>query len=106
MKRDISADVLMMQQNRRQDDRQRPEPDGHNRQLYSRMNDDTREMPRVLSHEHARELIREQTHTLLPPDEANALADHLVECDSCFKYAQDIAHEERQSGKHNAVGHP
>ncbi|GEM_PF-2225829 len=57
----------------------------------------------TISHSRARELIQEQTRRLLPPQEANALADHLLVCDRCFRYAQDIAHQERQSGKHSAV---
>ena len=57
----------------------------------------------TIDHARARELILEQTHRLLPASEANALADHLLECDRCFRYAQDVAHQERQSGKHNAI---
>jgi hypothetical protein len=57
----------------------------------------------TIDHERARELIQEQTRRLLPPQEANALADHLLVCDRCFRYAQDVAHQERQSGKHSAV---
>lgn len=57
----------------------------------------------AIDHERARELIQEQTRRLLPPQEANALADHLLVCDRCFRYAQDVAHQERQSGKHSAV---
>src|SRR5215472_5411508 len=57
----------------------------------------------AIDHDRAHELINEQTRRLLPPQEANALADHLLVCDRCFRYAQDIAHQERQSGKHNAV---
>ena|SRR5215469_1746973 len=56
-----------------------------------------------IGHDRARELINEQTRRLLPPQEANALADHLLVCDRCFRYAQDIAHQERQSGKHSAI---
>jgi hypothetical protein len=63
-----------------------------------------RELPAsTIDHERARELIQEQTRRLLPPQEANALADHLLVCDRCFRYAQDVAHQERQSGKHSAV---
>jgi hypothetical protein len=57
----------------------------------------------TIDHERARELIQEQTRRLLPPQEANALADHLLVCDRCYRYAQDVAHQERQSGKHSAV---
>jgi hypothetical protein len=64
----------------------------------------SRELPAsTIDHERARELIQEQTRRLLPPQEANALADHLLICDRCFRYAQDVAHQERQSGKHSAV---
>jgi hypothetical protein len=63
-----------------------------------------RELPSsAIDHERAHELIQEQTRRLLPPQEANALADHLLVCDRCFRYAQDVAHQERQSGKHSAV---
>ena len=57
----------------------------------------------AIDHDLARRLILEQTEHLLPPVEANALADHLLECDRCFRFAQDVAHHERQSGKHPAV---
>ncbi|MGH2514597.1 MAG: hypothetical protein ACRDHP_02995 [Ktedonobacterales bacterium] len=59
--------------------------------------------PATIDHARARELILEQSQRLLPASEANALADHLLVCDRCFRYAQDVAHQERQSGKHNAV---
>lgn len=49
-----------------------------------------------ISHDRARELILEQSRRLLPPSEANALADHLVECDRCFRFAQDVAELERK----------
>jgi hypothetical protein len=49
-----------------------------------------------IGHDRARELILEQTRRLLPPSEANALADHLVECDRCFRFAQDVAELERK----------
>ena len=51
----------------------------------------------MISHERARELVVEQTRRLLPPQDANSLADR------CFRYAQDVAHQERQSGKHSAM---
>ena len=57
----------------------------------------------VLDHERAQQLIMEQAQTLLPPNVANALADHLLTCDRCFRFAQDVAHQERQSGKHKAA---
>lgn len=49
-----------------------------------------------IGHDRARELILEQARRLLPPSEANALADHLVECDRCFRFAQDVAELERK----------
>lgn len=49
-----------------------------------------------IDHERARRLIREQTQRLLPPADANALADHLLTCDSCYRYAQDEAARERK----------
>lgn len=57
----------------------------------------------ILDHERAQQLIMEQAQALLPPNVANALADHLLTCDRCFRFAQDMAHQERQSGKHKAV---
>lgn len=50
----------------------------------------------TVDHEYARLLIEEQTRRQLPPAEANALADHLLICDRCFRYAQDVAARERQ----------
>jgi len=49
-----------------------------------------------IGHARARELILEQARRLLPPSEANALAGHLVECDRCFRFAQDAAELERR----------
>jgi hypothetical protein len=49
-----------------------------------------------VTHERARQLILEQAHRLLPPAEANALADHLVVCDPCYRFAQDAAAKERR----------
>ena len=49
-----------------------------------------------IDHERARRLIREQTRRLLPAAHANALADHLLTCDSCYRYAQDEAARERK----------
>lgn len=59
----------------------------------------------TLTHERAQQLIVEQAQSLLPPTVANALADHLLTCDRCFRFAQDVAHQERQSGKHKAAPH-
>lgn len=50
----------------------------------------------AIDHERARQLLLQQTRELLPPSEANALADHLLECDSCFRYAQEVADRERK----------
>jgi hypothetical protein len=49
-----------------------------------------------VTHERARQLILEQAHRLLPPAEANALADHLLICDPCYRFAQDAAARERR----------
>ncbi|HEX6817747.1 MAG TPA: hypothetical protein VF120_05180 [Ktedonobacterales bacterium] len=49
-----------------------------------------------IDHARARRLIREQTQRLLPAADANALADHLLACDSCYKFAQDEAARERK----------
>ena len=49
-----------------------------------------------IEHERARWLIRQQTQRLLPASDANALADHLLACDSCYRYAQDLAALERK----------
>jgi hypothetical protein len=49
-----------------------------------------------ISHERARQLILEQTERLLPPADANALADHLFICDPCYRFAQDVAARERK----------
>lgn len=50
-----------------------------------------------LTHERARELIVAQTTQLLPPAEANALADHLLICDDCYRFAQDVAAQRRNA---------
>ncbi|HUY76638.1 MAG TPA: hypothetical protein VMV29_07685 [Ktedonobacterales bacterium] len=50
-----------------------------------------------LTHERARELIVAQTTQLLPPAEANALADHLLICDACYRFAQDVAAQRRNA---------
>ncbi len=50
----------------------------------------------AIDHERARALILEQTRRLLPPPDANALADHLIACDRCFRFAQDVAAQERE----------
>ena len=44
-----------------------------------------------LTHERARELLLRQSGELLPAAEANALADHLLTCDECYRFAQDVA---------------
>ena len=44
-----------------------------------------------MTHERARDLIQRQQDTLLPPSEANALANHLLDCDACYRFAQDLA---------------
>jgi hypothetical protein len=49
-----------------------------------------------VTHERARQLILEQTQRLLPAAEANALADHLLTCDPCYRFAQDTAAKERR----------
>ena len=49
-----------------------------------------------IDHQRARWLIRQQTQRLLPASDANALADHLLACDTCYKYAQDLAAQERK----------
>ena len=48
-----------------------------------------------ISHERARQLIRDNAHGLLPPKEANELADHLLTCDGCFHFAGEIARSAR-----------
>ncbi len=50
-----------------------------------------------LTHERARELIVVQTTGLLPPADANALADHLLTCDDCYRFAQDVAAQRRNA---------
>lgn len=99
MKRDDFADVLVAHE------------DPHHTTFEQHLNSDEAEDaggelpagPTIIDHARARELILEQTQRLLPATEANALADHLLECDRCFRFAQDVAHQERQSGKHNAI---
>jgi hypothetical protein len=48
-----------------------------------------------LDHERARQLLLAQLDTLLPPAEANALSAHLLTCDACYRFAQDIAAQRR-----------
>lgn len=99
MKRDESADVLVAHGNPgRMAFERRVEPAGP----YEG-GDEVEGGPLAIGHARARALILEQTQHLLPPAEANALADHLLACDRCFRFAQDVAHQERQSGKHSAV---
>ena len=50
-----------------------------------------------LTHERARDLISAQTVGLLPAAEANALADHLLVCDACYRFAQDVAAQRRNT---------
>ena len=99
MKRDDFADVLVAHEDPRRTAFERhPEPESP-----GTGDGEMPAGPMTIDHARARELILEQTQRLLPASEANALADHLLECDRCFRYAQDVAHQERQSGKHNAV---
>jgi len=49
----------------------------------------------ALDHGRARELLLAQRDTLLPPEEANALSAHLIACDSCYRFAQDLAAGQR-----------
>ncbi len=49
-----------------------------------------------IAHARARHLIVEQANRLLPPADANALADHLLVCDPCYRFAQDEAAKERK----------
>lgn len=99
MKRDDLADVLVTHEDSRRmvvERREDPAPSTEGGESVA-------SGPLPIDHARARELIVEQTQRLLPASEANALADHLLECDRCFRFAQDVAHQERQSGKHNAV---
>ena len=52
--------------------------------------------PDDIDHERARKLILEQSERLLPAPDANALADHLLVCDRCYRFAQEVAARERQ----------
>lgn len=45
----------------------------------------------ALDHDRARELLIAQSDGLLPAAEANALSAHLLTCDSCYRFAQDLA---------------
>lgn len=44
-----------------------------------------------LTHARACALLLKQQDSLLPPADANALAAHLLDCDACYRYAQEIA---------------
>lgn len=100
MKRDDFADVLVAHV--RHDDSRRTTFERH-MDTEEPGDSQTPAARATIDHARARALILEQTQRLLPASEANALADHLLECDRCFRYAQDVAHQERQSGKHNAI---
>jgi hypothetical protein len=58
-----------------------------------------------IDHERARQLILEQNEHLLAAPDANALAEHLLVCDRCYRFAQEVAARERRrmSGE---VKHP
>ena len=101
MKRDPLSDMLLLYEGSPSDNTFR-----HSRQEEDAdlLPDEEVEAPAAeIDHALARQLILDQSQRLLPPDEANALADHLLVCDKCFRFAQDVAHQERQSGKHQAV---
>jgi len=51
----------------------------------------------TLTHARARALLLRQCDVRLPPASANALAEHLLDCDSCYRYAQDVAAERHAS---------
>jgi hypothetical protein len=48
-----------------------------------------------LDHDRARQLLLAQRDVLLPPAEANALSAHLLTCDACYRFAQQIAAQRR-----------
>lgn len=97
MKRGKSADVLA---ERDPSQRQRSAWDGEGVAPHLAGDDEegleTPDQGGDIDHERARRLIREQTQRLLPPADANALADHLLTCDACYKFAQDLAAKERK----------
>jgi hypothetical protein len=49
-----------------------------------------------IDHERARRLILEQNEHLLAAPDANALAEHLLVCDRCYRFAQEVAARERR----------
>lgn len=51
----------------------------------------------LLDHARARQLLLAQHTALLPPTEANALSTHLLTCDSCYRFAQDLAASRRHT---------
>lgn len=59
----------------------------------------------MVDHDRARQLILEQTERLLPANEANLLSDHLLVCDRCYRFAQEVAARERKrtSGEFKAI---
>lgn len=50
----------------------------------------------TLDHDRARQLLVAQRDCLLPAADANALSAHLLTCDSCYRFAQDLAARSRQ----------
>lgn len=104
MKRDPLSEMLLLYEGPASEDTYAQYEQEENSDL-PRVVEGVEEMAPVrdIDHERARQLILDQAHRLLPPDEANALADHLLTCDRCFRFAQDVAHQERQSGKHQAI---
>ncbi len=49
-----------------------------------------------LDHDRARRLLVAQRSALLPAADANALSAHLLTCDPCYRFAQDLAARSRQ----------
>jgi len=58
-----------------------------------------------IDHERARQLILEQNEHLLAAPDANALAEHLLVCDRCYRFAQEVAARERRRMS-SEVKHP
>lgn len=103
MKRDPLSDMLLLFESPSSSGGKPRDEQERDFDLLRDEEDGEAQLAREISHERARQLILDQSQRLLPPDEANALADHLLTCDKCFRFAQDIAHQERQSGKHQAI---